>query len=458
MWLNEKQTPRHRDGRPLKPWTLTHSFTAVMGGFVIETGDDYEEPFLSGSPDLTLSAEGALLLIQYGGDLLRNTSRESILDRSKADRLSKLLACLQAGWFILQCIGRTASHLPITLLEINTLVHVCCAIMLYVIWFSKPHKVHEPIALKGPWARPWGALLAMCSSWNGKCGINAEVSQLIFYQRSIEELSPSTPPAETQRPSSEVQVSSDLLTRRKANRSPWIYRQPNSPINNTEYILDSRCLRDSPDNSVLVIEGESLGATGFGPRPYYSPDTQGRRTRVLSVDPISLTRLQLASQCLDKHPEILQRGEDTGTGVYLRDLCIENNYVLPEAPEWTDNSFARRHKIKGKFILCLASGVFGGLHALAWNSLFASSLERALWRLSAVMIASSGVFASLYITVEKLSGTSLRNGPCLSLVSVVFYLYIGARLFLLIECFVSLRSLSPKAYETPNWVQLIPHF
>lgn len=157
-----------------------------------------------------------------------------------------------------------------------------------------------------------------------------------------------------------------------------MYRQPGSPITNTEYILNGPCLRGSPKNSVLVIEGESLGATGFGPRPYcrldpqgfgprssYSLETQVRRTKVLSVDPISLTRLQLASQCLANHPGILQLGQNTGNGVYLGDLCDKDNYVIPEAPEWTDNNFVRRNKIRGKLILCLASGVFGGLHALA---------------------------------------------------------------------------------------------
>jgi hypothetical protein len=53
-----------------------------------------------------------------------NLSDTSIKDRSKADGLAKGLVCVQVLWMIIQCIGRKVSDLPLTLLEIHTLVHV----------------------------------------------------------------------------------------------------------------------------------------------------------------------------------------------------------------------------------------------------------------------------------------------------------------------------------------------
>jgi hypothetical protein len=35
--------------------------------------------------------------------------------------------------------------------------------------------------------------------------------------------------------------------------------------------------------------------------------------------------------------------------------------------------------------------------------------------------------------------------------------YIPARIFLVVEAFISLRDMPVEVYQTPNWTQLIPH-
>ena len=70
------------------------------------------------------------------------------MERSKADGIGKILICFQAVWIVAQCIGRSASHLPLALLEINTLDHVLCALSLYIIWYHKPQDMNDPINLK----------------------------------------------------------------------------------------------------------------------------------------------------------------------------------------------------------------------------------------------------------------------------------------------------------------------
>jgi hypothetical protein len=62
--------------------------------------------------------------------------KQDIDDKSKADTLQKVLVLIQVSWMVIQCTARRISDLPLTLLEIHTLVHVVCAIILYACWFQ----------------------------------------------------------------------------------------------------------------------------------------------------------------------------------------------------------------------------------------------------------------------------------------------------------------------------------
>ena len=132
-----------------------------MGGFVIGTDDPGTEAYIPNSPRITLTPNGILFLART--DHLPDISVESIKDKSKADHLAKTLVCLQAGWIIVQYVGRLASHLPVTLLEINTVGHVVCALLMYTLWWSKPLDVLDPTLVTGEWVRPLCALMCMNS-------------------------------------------------------------------------------------------------------------------------------------------------------------------------------------------------------------------------------------------------------------------------------------------------------
>jgi hypothetical protein len=56
--------------------------------------------------------------------------------KRKADPIQKALVLLQASWLALQCVTRRAYGLPLTLLEVHTMVGVVCAIILYIFWFE----------------------------------------------------------------------------------------------------------------------------------------------------------------------------------------------------------------------------------------------------------------------------------------------------------------------------------
>jgi hypothetical protein len=132
-----------------------------MGGFVFDSRTPDGEEFIPGSPRLTLRAEGVRRLTKCSH--LPDISASSIIDRSKTDYLGKTLVCVQAGWMIVQCITRVASHLPVTLLEINTLGHVLCALLIYLFWWHKPLDVRDPTVIAGEHARELCAPMYKCS-------------------------------------------------------------------------------------------------------------------------------------------------------------------------------------------------------------------------------------------------------------------------------------------------------
>lgn len=83
----------------------------------------------------TLSPEGVKLLAAANLEPLK-VPKSLIEDRSKADTIQKSLVLLQVSWMAMQCIARKAYGLPLTLLELHTMVHVVCAVVMYGFWLK----------------------------------------------------------------------------------------------------------------------------------------------------------------------------------------------------------------------------------------------------------------------------------------------------------------------------------
>ncbi|KAI5779943.1 hypothetical protein DFH27DRAFT_604798 [Peziza echinospora] len=156
--LRERISQAHRQlMRYLFPPGMEQAFFIVMGGYVVEgpkDGGGYRKRFdnsgrevkwwfvravLPGDCFTTLTSFGAVCLVQAGPmDLL---DVQSVQDRSKADALTKGLVCVQALWLVVQALARRACGLPVTLLELHTIVHVACALAMYALWLRKPQDV-----------------------------------------------------------------------------------------------------------------------------------------------------------------------------------------------------------------------------------------------------------------------------------------------------------------------------
>ena len=178
-------------------WTIVHGFYAGMGGFAFEFEVDRPSDLAYCLPNLrrlTLTARGVSLLAKCGR--LPNTSKEEIEDKSKADHLAKTLICVQAAWLLVQVFARVGQRLPVTLLEVNTLAHVMCIFITYMLWWNKPSMIYEPTHLKGDWVPAMCAYMYMSSQisiWKRdrptmrrRAWLDSELSALVYVPRPPE--------------------------------------------------------------------------------------------------------------------------------------------------------------------------------------------------------------------------------------------------------------------------------
>ncbi|OCL08119.1 hypothetical protein AOQ84DRAFT_407568 [Glonium stellatum] len=143
-------------------WTLTHSFYANMGGFVLKAKKRHIK---SGSEDVSfqkayifLDSE-RLYLARSGGESdlhkpilehLPSITQDEIDDKSKGDFFVKATALIQVLWLLIQVVIRAARGLVVSQLEIVVLAYSVCTIITYVLCWSKPQGTQIPTAIKLP--------------------------------------------------------------------------------------------------------------------------------------------------------------------------------------------------------------------------------------------------------------------------------------------------------------------
>ena len=75
-------------------------------------------------------------------------SDADINNKSKANLLTKGLVLLQITWTVMQCFSWKVVGLPLSILEVHTLVHARCALTMYGLWFNKPFDVDQPVMVQ----------------------------------------------------------------------------------------------------------------------------------------------------------------------------------------------------------------------------------------------------------------------------------------------------------------------
>jgi hypothetical protein len=105
---------------------MVSAYYIVMGGFAFDVrvlSDSHS--YLALTPKGFIQFADAVLI---SPDILQD---DDVADRSKADSLGKLLVCVQALWMVVNCIARKASGKLICIIELNVIVLVVVAVVVY---------------------------------------------------------------------------------------------------------------------------------------------------------------------------------------------------------------------------------------------------------------------------------------------------------------------------------------
>lgn len=148
-------------------WTVIQGYYAAMGGFVFEIGPINQTIHSSHCwSKVTSSADSNG---SWCSSPCQMWSHPIYTRKSKADSFLKALVCFQAVGRILQIVARLVAHFSITLLEINTLGHVLCALTLHLCWWFKLLDISVRTVLSGDWLPPLCADMWMSRKISGDC-------------------------------------------------------------------------------------------------------------------------------------------------------------------------------------------------------------------------------------------------------------------------------------------------
>ncbi|KAH7310764.1 hypothetical protein B0I35DRAFT_470554 [Stachybotrys elegans] len=132
QWNAAKISVKEMHSLGCHEWTMVHAFYANAGGFLLAA---------PGFPAFPINATSIHYLV----------TRDQIWDRSKADRLAKWVAFLQAGWLLCSIAARASQSLSITPLEVFTVAFIVPTLATSYSWSRKPQNVNEPDVIYVDW-------------------------------------------------------------------------------------------------------------------------------------------------------------------------------------------------------------------------------------------------------------------------------------------------------------------
>lgn len=387
-----------------EPWTTTQAFYAVIGGFAVKSASFWKKPYI------TLTPAGILELAKMG--LLPQLSKEEIEDKSKADTIAKALICIQALWFFTQSMARLANGLPLTLLEIHTLTHVGCALGMYLMWFKKPYNVSRPTLCEDP----------------------RVVDLVAFFALTM----------------------------------------------NDDYETDPM--------SYPMVYGSELKCCQSDDIDF----SQLRSVGMETTSPKALALWQAANRAVDRFRKL---GSHFRLGIHSCTTYLSNIYVVHRRSNLRVQGKLCRSVISINFggekedtedfpallAYSVASWCYGSAHLSAWALHFPTVVEMWFWRASGIALVTLPLLMAveslskiilIHVTGDEEDNAQLHMGKRRQFCGIllrgiartfkfgslsIVKLYTAARLFIIAEAVVSLRSPPVGTYKTVAWTEFIPH-
>lgn len=334
-----------------------------------------------------------------------------------------------------------------------------CAFLMYAMWWHKPLLAQEPITIRDSRLDALCAYMLMCSELSGRVD-----------RQSIQE----------QTVVKKMFASVDVYSKTPEISQICLCKSTVDGTYDATLRLATKPSLDDMKQQQRGKKSKSSDAAFFERRPRL-----GCKAYTQSFGSAStIRRWELAAEAIAAYPVLQESDRFLSHDTHMssdgepppRDCCLHPKpveYVTARISNWPYNDLLRNvGGLQVGIVLWMCNFVYGGLHAAAWNEHFPSDVERWLWRISCVYIGFCGglwVILNYLATLLPRANTfweSWMDGKkhwiwSIILGGVVFLCgstFCASRVYLVIEAFMSIRSLVPAAYETPRLSQLMPHF
>ena len=109
-------------------------------------------------------------------------------------------------------------------------------------------------------------------------------------------------------------------------------------------------------------------------------------------------------------------------------------------------------------LICVSvvGAVFGGIHCIGWFFDFPSSAEAMLWRVSSAALTGIAFLMPIILIFVFMLGAYHKHFAN-AIFIIIILVYVGSRLVLIVEAFISLRHLTPGMLALVKWTSFIPH-
>ncbi|KAG7008209.1 hypothetical protein G7Y79_00006g018290 [Physcia stellaris] len=325
-----------------------------MGGFAVQIPGNLpeSEKFLPSDDSETwfLTEAGIHFLLNKegnGSDEVPDLSEEDIKSKSKANGLAKGLICLQALWFIAQCLTRLAQRIPIALLELNTFGHAWqknwYVAYWYLSWLEAPRRETdflENFAIRGE-------------------------SMEYYYV-------PAEHGAELHR---DVDVSSTTLA------SGQYLTGTGFKLRTFAQLIDHHLLFPTFPHESLMKPYRSKYLRALTNLNQYKDD-QIPFTGLTFTDR-DVTRWNMAWRAVQTC-KLVEDTKENGVTQKRPDVKRLPRQLTERCDDWP--TFDDLANLPILFGFSVAAFIYGGLHALAWFAHFNSNTEQLLWRASACIV------------------------------------------------------------------------
>ena len=483
---------------------MIHGHFLGMGGLTLvdqHLRDSHPETQSNSARVLTPEElEGRLNNPDFQRSLTRITNDETE-DRFKSDALSKIIAILQLMWFIIHCIARSQQGLALTELELVTVALASLNFVTYGIWWDKPLDVKEPVRIL--WTIDTEPVVPTSQATD-----DLQEVRVLILERFQEPTKDSFDPCQLSATCVLFEAWKVLKESASALYRPCLYVEEFLfymfiilPLN-VFYIVTFPLYVLFPWGIVLllkIIETEEVNGDNSNLRiaAQMLATLQGWRHNISL-----LIRKPFQRRFKDS---FLERGSTFFWSwfllfptmfILLLLFCvlfvpfslsvscfsfvsqsvfsiISTSTVHPHAahvptfyaPKTESDKFSRM------VVFALSGVIFNGLNLLGWKLIYPTSIERTIWRATSLAITTipfavapidcllenaEAPFPKYLLALDGRFGKRARYGLDF-IMTILLFIYVPARLFLVAQAFALLRDQPTKALLIVDWTKYIPH-